>query len=242
MNRTSKIDPVRFHTDLLNAKDLASCVSLFKRVLRPFGFDTFACGEVDIDDRNRNVFFAIEWPVRFRKYYMTSGLIHRDPLLDALRTRHKPFTWSELRADHELSNLTREALQLLADNGWTEGLIVPFPRGGSRYGLVSLIGNSKRIAERPRAVLCLICASFLIRVRSLALLNGHPAPPGGLSMREIDAVKLVATGLSDHAIGKKLGVAASTAHHHVEGARQKLNAKTRAELVAVSVSLGIIGG
>jgi LuxR family quorum sensing-dependent transcriptional regulator len=242
MNRTSKIDPVRFYADLQRAKDLASCASLLKRVMRPFGFNAFACGEVDIDDLNRTVFFVIEWPVRFRKYYMTSGFIDRDPILKALRTRHTPFTWSELRADRELSNLTPEALQHMADNGWTDGLVVPVPRGGSRHGLVSLMGSSKRIAKKQRAALCLICTSFLTRVRSLALLNGHPAPPGGLSKREIDAVRLVARGLSDHAIGRKLGIAASTAHYHVEGARRKLNAKTRAELVAVSVSLGMIDG
>jgi LuxR family transcriptional regulator, quorum-sensing system regulator BjaR1 len=237
-----KIDPVRFYADLQNCKDVASCARLFKQALKPFGLDTYAYGEVDLANRDRIVFYILEWPERFRKFYIATGLIEQDPLLDAVRIWQKPFTWSELRADRALSNFTRETLQHLAENSWTEGLVVPVARGGTRYGVVSIIGNSKPITAKQRTELCLITTCLMVRVRSLAADSGYPLSPAGLSPREVDAVTLVARGLSDPAIGKRLGISASTAHHHIEGARRKLHAKTRAELAAVSMSLGIIDG
>ena len=42
-----------------------------------FGFDAFSCGEIDIAHRDRSVFYIIEWPESWRKFYIGSGLIER---------------------------------------------------------------------------------------------------------------------------------------------------------------------
>ena len=90
-----------------------------KTAVAQFGFDTFACGEVDIAHRDRNVFYIIEWPDTWRKFYIGTGLIERDPMLGALSERRKSFTWSELRKDRKLSQVGRDAIQLAAEHGWT---------------------------------------------------------------------------------------------------------------------------
>ena len=92
-----RFDLAQFYAELQKQSDIGSCASLFKRTVAHFGFDTFACGEVDTAHRDRNVFFIIEWPERWRRFYIGSGLIERDPLLGALSARRKSFTWSELR-------------------------------------------------------------------------------------------------------------------------------------------------
>ena len=51
---------------------------------------------------------------------------------------------------------------------------------------------------------------------------------------------LIAHGRSDRAVGVKLSIAQSTAHEYLENAKRKLKARTRAEAVALAVSLGII--
>lgn len=119
------------------AHDPKTCTRLFQRTIATFDVDTFACGEVDLAVLERTVFYAIGWPETWRKFYLGSGLVRRDPLLDALKRHHTPFTWSELRRDRKLSTLGSEALRLLSDHGWTEGPAVPIPRGGDRFGLVS---------------------------------------------------------------------------------------------------------
>jgi DNA-binding CsgD family transcriptional regulator len=236
-----RFDSIQFYDELQKQNDFGSCASLFKNAVAYFGFDTFACGEVDTAHRNRNVFYIIEWPESWRKFYIGSGLIERDPLLGALSARRKSFTWSELRKERRLSQVGRDALRLAAEHGWTEGLVVSVTRGGTRYGLVSLVGHLK-VSDHQRLLLCLISECLLTRIRSLGPRAGFPAPPAGLSKREIDCLRLVALGCSDREIAGTLGVSRSTAHQHVEGGRRKLKAKTRAHLAALGVSLGIIEG
>jgi len=238
-NVPAKLDAVRFHMQLQEQQDLASCAALFRDAVAPFGFDTFACGEVDIADRDLNVFFIVEWSERWRKFYLGSGFIDRDPLLDALKHRRGPFTWSELRQDRQLSPLGREALRLTAEHGWTEGLAVPVRRGGTRFGLISLVGHGPRLTEYQRCLLCLISMSLLARIHILPG-RAFPVAPAGLSNREIDCLRLVARGHSDRQIAAILGIAQSTAHQHVESARKRLKAQSRAQMAARAVSFGII--
>ena len=61
-----------------------------------------------------------------------------------------------------------------------------------------------------------------------------------LTPRERDCLALVAEGLSDGDIGERLGIAQLTAHAHVENAKRKLGAKTRAQAVARLYSLGLL--
>jgi LuxR family quorum sensing-dependent transcriptional regulator len=236
----SGFDAVQFYAELQKQDNIVSCASLFKRAVAHFGFDTFACGEVDVEYRDRNVFYIVDWPESWRKFYIGTGLIARDPLLGALGDRGTSFTWSELREDRRLSQVGRDALRLAAEHGWTEGLAVAVPRGGTRYGLVSLVGHSNLLTERP--LLCLISECLLTRVRSLQPRPEFPVPPAGLSKREIDCLRLVALGCSDQEIADALGISRPTAHQHVEGGRGKLKAKTRAQMAALGVSLGIIEG
>jgi LuxR family transcriptional regulator, quorum-sensing system regulator BjaR1 len=139
-----------------------------------------------------------------------------------------------------MSQVGTEAVRLVTEHGWTEGLAVPVPRGGTLFGLVSLVGQSKELTEHQRSLLSLISEHFLARVRALGPPAKFPVPPAGLSEREIECLRLVAQGASDAEIAESLGVAASTAHGHVEGARRKLQAKSRAQATALAVSLGII--
>lgn len=238
----SNFDAIEFYADLQKQDNIVSCASIFKDAVAQFGFDTFACGEVDTEYRDRNVFYILEWPETWRKFYLGTGLIERDPLLGALSERRKSFTWSELRKDRKLSQVGRDALQLAAEHGWTEGLAVSVARGGTRYGLVSLVGHSKELIDYQRSLLCLISECLLTRIRSLEPRPAFPVPPARLSMREIDCIRLVAIGCSDQEIANALRISQSTAHQHVEGGRRKLNAKTRAHMAALGVSLGIVEG
>jgi DNA-binding CsgD family transcriptional regulator len=77
-------------------------------------------------------------------------------------------------------------------------------------------------------------------VRGLVPTHGFALPPAGLTAREIECVKRVATGLSDRGIAASLGIAQSTAHEHVENAKRKLKTRSRAEMIAVAASLALI--
>ena len=217
----------------------AACADLFRLAIRPFGFDTFACGELDIAHRERSAFYLIDWPDAWREFYIRSGLIERDPLIDALGERTEPFTWSDLRAGKTLSQIGRKALEAAAVAGWSDGLIVPVPRGRDRVGLISLVGH-RDVAGDDKAYLSLISLALHSHVRTLVSQQGFALPPAGLTPREIECIGLVAHGLSDKAIGAQLDIAASTAHEYVEKAKARLRTRSRTEMVAIAAALGII--
>ena len=186
------------------------------------------------------MFYAVNWPEEFRKFYLHSGLMRRDPIVAALQRRRTPFTWSDLRRDRTLGTLGSEGLALCAENGWTEGLAVPIPRGGRRVGLITIACQRRDFDPDEKAQLTTLMLGFHERVRSLAPVHGFAAPPLGLTQREIECLRLIARGASDREIGRKLGIAQTTAHEHCETAKRKLKVSTRAEAVALAVSLAII--
>jgi DNA-binding NarL/FixJ family response regulator len=71
--------------------------------------------------------------------------------------------------------------------------------------------------------------------------GGRTAPPGlaSLTEREREVVVLVAAGMSNDEIARKLVVSPLTAKTHVSRAMTKLNARDRAQLVVFAYEYGL---
>lgn len=227
--------------DIMQAKTSADIIAGFRRFAEQYQIDTFASGEIDINVRRRTVFHAMEWPDRWRNYYFQSGLLDRDPLIEALPLMDRAFTWDELRARRALSLAGTEALNKVATEGWVDGLVVPMHRGGTHYGLVSLVASNHHISPAEKEQLEAVCVVLHERLRNTVPKEGFRVPPAGLTPREIDCIKLIAEGMSDATAAEVLGIKSSTVHEHVERAKMKLDARNRAELAAIAVGFGIIG-
>jgi len=73
------------------------------------------------------------------------------------------------------------------------------------------------------------------------LARGVPVPDAGtLSAREREVLELVASGLSNRAIGETLGVSEHTVKFHVRSLLDKLGADTRADAVARAARRGLL--
>jgi len=188
------------------APDPKACVRLFRNAVSVFGRDTFACGEVDLEMPERTVFYALAWPESFRKFYFETGVNRRDPLVEALRERHEPFTWSELQLDRKMTTLGTKVLQVLAAHGWTEGLVVPIARGDHRFGLVTLMGPRGGIDANEKSLLAMLSYCFHERLRNLVPRHGFAVPPAGLTRSEVDALRLVARGATDRNVARILRI------------------------------------
>src|SRR5262245_41607075 len=221
------------------APDPKTCSRLFVKAIAAFKINMFTCGEVDLVAPERTVFFAISCPEVFRKLYLDNGLMRRDPVLAALRHRQAPFTWSDLR-ERKLCIAGSKALQVAAELGWTEGLAVPIPRGDQRFGLITLAGPRHAIEADEKSRLAMLSYCFHQRMRNLVPKHGFAFAPMGLTRREIDTLRLIARGATDRGVARKLGISPSTAHEHLENAKRKLNVSTRAEAIAIAVSLAIV--
>lgn len=228
-----------FAAAIRDCESLAACAALFRDAIAQYGFDTFACGEVDTVERNRCVFYVVGWPPAWLDVYVKSGFIEHDPVVERAKRQALPFTWSELLADKTLSMKSRGVLQAAAGFGWTEGLAVPFTRTETRFGLVSLAGNRQALSADERDGLSIIAMCLYERVRRIGPSLGVALALSALSLRELDGLRLVARGHTDKEIAAVLGIAQSTAQEHVEAAKRKLNVRNRAEAAAVGVSLGL---
>jgi DNA-binding CsgD family transcriptional regulator len=222
------------------APDPATCSQAFSKALSDFKIDTFACGEVDLGTPERTVFFAIDWPDSYLKFYLETGLSRRDPLLIALKRRHRPFTWSDIQRDGKWPATGTKTLQVVAEHGWTGGLVVPIPRGDQRFGLVSLMCHRRPFSSSEKSLLAMLSYCFHERLRNLVPKHGFALPPLGLTKREIEALRLIARGATDRDVARELGISRSTAHEHAEKAKMKLAVSTRAEAIAIAVSLAIV--
>jgi DNA-binding CsgD family transcriptional regulator len=237
----SRPSAIEFYRALQERHDIGSCAALFKSFVAAYNVDVFACGEVDLDNKGLTVFHIIEWPESFLKFYRAANMVERDPVVEGLRHFRAPFTWTDLRRQRLLDPVGSERLRrLVLQYGWRDGLVVPVARGGNRYGLVSLVGRSPLLSVHSRTHLSLASECLLARIRSFGPPDMFPSPPSGLTPREIDALRLVAQGCTDADIAQSLGVSRITAHQHVEGARKRLQARSRASMVAKGMTLGIV--
>jgi DNA-binding NarL/FixJ family response regulator len=64
--------------------------------------------------------------------------------------------------------------------------------------------------------------------------------PSGLTSRELDVLRLVATGMRNSQIAQQLVVSPKTVDHHVSAILAKLGVKTRTEAAAQAARMGII--
>jgi len=76
-----------------------------------------ACGEIDLADRSRNVMFIAEWPKAWMSYYIRSGFVGRDPVLNALKVYRRRFRSST-------SSMTEDS------RAWTARLCARLPKMG----------------------------------------------------------------------------------------------------------------
>ncbi len=67
-----------------------------------------------------------------------------------------------------------------------------------------------------------------------------PAYPDGLTQREVEVLRLIATGKTDREIGEELSISVSTASTHVRNILNKTNVVNRTEATAYAARLSLI--
>jgi len=129
-------------------------------------------------------------------------------------------------------------LALVASEEAAQAAVAAGARGAAlRSGSVERIAAAVRaVSEGLIAVDEDLAAALLGRVRSPALqLLAEP-----LTAREQEVVQLLAQGLSNKAVGERLGISEHTAKFHVNAILSKLDAQSRTEAVVRAARLGLI--
>lgn len=159
--------------------------------------------------------------------YARQGLDAGNPVIFAPARRVSPFRWSD-PGFPELAGW--RGLHLAREIGIEDGLAVPCHEPGGRVGVVSM--GFERFELSPQEARIVALAAMLTHERMVALAGATVPVADGLSQRERDCLAYVADGFTDAEIAEKLRIAQNTAHGHVESAKRKLGARSRAQAVA----------
>jgi DNA-binding CsgD family transcriptional regulator/tetratricopeptide (TPR) repeat protein len=111
------------------------------------------------------------------------------------------------------------------------------------YGRMLLAHGDSDRAEQLLAEAALLAEAvgmptLLARVRTLAPVSSSPLPDG-LSIRELEVLRLMARGLSNREIGATLFISEHTAANHVRGILRKTDSANRTEATAYAYRRGL---
>jgi DNA-binding NarL/FixJ family response regulator len=81
--------------------------------------------------------------------------------------------------------------------------------------------------------------STALMARSLAS-RGRGQPRPGVSERELEIIRLISQGLSNHQIAERVIISESTVKYHIRNLMQKLEVNRRAEVVYAATKLGLL--
>ncbi|MFZ2174408.1 MAG: response regulator transcription factor [Rhodococcus sp. (in: high G+C Gram-positive bacteria)] len=140
----------------------------------------------------------------------------------------------------QLSSADGELGLLVLTTFLDEQLVVRAVQAGARGYVVKDVDTTElvraiRAVSRGESAFDSRSASAVIRS-----LNGQTTPREGLTERELDVLRLLATGLSNAKIGERLFISATTVKFHVSNIMRKLSVSRRAEAVYEAGKLGLI--
>ena len=214
-----------------NVRTLEELNSCFRAEVRKFGFTAFAGGCLTVTGSSRR-FSLLDWPRAWLELYAAAGFAEDDLAIAQAMVDPAPFTWSEIKKRRP--GASARIFAAAAEFGWRDGLVVPVHGRGSDRGVVSLAAPHLQLNPSARAEVVLLSLVPYERARDLE--GAGPVRAERLTAREREALTLVAAGLTDEEIGRALGVSSATAHFHVEGAKRRLGARTRAHAVALALT------
>jgi len=199
-------------------------------VLRGYGAKSMVLAD-RVGETTRH--FTLEGPDGWYDYYFKNDLRRGNPVFRNLRRRSTGFVWSEI--DDRCTGDQRW-FDALDEFEMPDGMSIPSHGPGGHMGWISFTADGLDLSPVERQAISLAGLAVHDRLRVLA---GAIGAPVNLSGRERDCLGFVAQGKSNWEISVILSISQSTVHTHVENAKRKLDARTRAQAVARFIRLGL---
>lgn len=183
--------------------------------------------------------YAPEWVAR----YMERNYVSVDPVSLESQRSVVPFRWRAALAlpGHDRPQ-ARQVFDEAAEFGMRDGLTVPI-RSHCGLSLMSMAVEDaalfKPSAAPRRHALHLLAMHYHLSCER-ALSQPAAEPPPRLTPREREVLLWTAKGKTGWEIAQILRLAERTVVYHIENARAKLKASSRAQAVVMALSLGLI--
>lgn len=167
-----------------------------------------------------------------------------DPSLAKARETFSPFTWSTARPEPDLTARQVAWLRVERSYGIGAGVAAPIQDYAAGPACFSLFGVDEAVAGQLvagwSADLAFVGAQFHARAQAILpateMLNAEAA----LSPREIECLRLAATGLTVSAVAEEIGVTHRTVEFHLGNAGRKLGAVNKIHAIAIAASKHLI--
>ena len=214
---------------------------VFREFLLPLGFNASACGGFwPARQGARPFFYFQDWPQDWLDLYIRENFVAHDYGVAEARKRFMPFTWLEAKEMRELSQGEARIWQAVLDYGWRDGFNVPVHGPAGYFGLVTMATEQPEISADLRHHLHLAALIVHDQARRLAGEDAVLRLAESLTAREGECLRWVAAGLSDGEIAEKLSIGSATVKDHIERARRKLGAATRAQALLQAYLAGLV--
>jgi DNA-binding CsgD family transcriptional regulator len=223
-----------------NAPSLDELRGIFRQEIAREGFTASACGAfLPTESGPEPHFFFTDWPELWLKIYQERNFVACDFGVAEARRRISPFTWLEAKSARILSAAERELWDATEAFGWSDGFSVPIHGPAGYFGLVTMGGPARVLPHETRRHLHMLALAVHDRARALTGLDPSAGPQAPLTARELECLRWVGAGHTDAQIAEMMHISATTVKTHVDGARLKLSARTRAHAVARMVVCGL---
>lgn len=214
---------------------------IFLKHAEPFGVSRFAY----LNTCHPTTPFHIEtnYPAEWAAHYHQSGYVSFDPVAQEGMRSLVPFQWGEALALPHYGTQARKVFNEAAEFGLRDGLTVPI-RTISGIGVMSMVVDDPALfsprAAAERYVLHLMALHFHLACDRELSPTQKIIPAPRLTQREREVLLWAARGKTGWEIAQILNLTVRTVTYHVENARFKLGASSRAQAVVAAMALGLI--
>ncbi len=208
----------------------------FRQATERMSFRYFACiSHVDPLNPPETAIVLHTYPDSWMQYFSANRFDRVDPVFQYANRTAQPFFWGDAGFADELTKRQKTIMAKAKDHGLSHGFTVPIHSPGALPASCTVIPEAKNAGENdPLSYLAVYLMSVYMHETASKIVNPRfivQRIRSKLTTQELRCLKYVAQGKSDWAIAQILGLSQSTVHHHVESAKQRLDASTRVQAV-----------
>lgn len=239
---------VQFLALIDELRDRTETTAEFERLLMFCGFDYYGLIQTPKPvESPTSLLLAGRWPKGWPETYIRKRYMQVDPTVRYLGHAQTGFRWRDTLAAFRLSPHRKRMERMMVDarqNGLEDGYM--FPVHGRR-GLLGSLSLGGRPVDLESVEIALF-DSIARRLYWKLLLAGDPEEAARLSAvvdveltrREMEALSLLAEGMTSHDIGRVLGISSHTVDWYMNGIQEKLGARNRHHAIAIAFRLGLV--
>ena len=220
----------------------------FERLLKIYGFDYYGLLQAPKPVENpTSLLLAGRWPKGWPETYLRKRYMQVDPTVRYLGHAQAGFRWRDtlgaFRASPQRKRMERMMVEARG-HGLHDGYIFPVHGRRGLLGNMTLGGRVVDLNPVEMSLFDAIAKKLFWRLLELmdpAILEEMVSSVDvQMTRREMEALNYLADGMTSNEISKVLNISNHTVDWYMNGIQEKLKAKNRHHVVALSFRLGLI--